>query len=178
MDGSPGGTGLQGEHSRSDTVRFVDVTAELVAPCDPGDLFHWIEDLHRYPQWLDIVPVAAPAPAHPGDAGPAWSVTLRGRLGPLARSKRLRMVRTVHDVPRRVRFERAERDGREHAPWVLSAEVVNEAIEDGSQAGPSSLLKMHLHYGGTLGGPPVRKLLSDAIGRSRARLLERLSESR
>src|SRR5690606_30121098 len=68
----------------------VDVTATLDAPCSPEDLFPWVADLDRYPQWLDIVPRAVPVDAHADDAGPAWSVDLRGRLGPFARSKRLR----------------------------------------------------------------------------------------
>jgi hypothetical protein len=142
----------------------VDVTADLVAPCSPEALFAWVEDLARYPDWLDIVPHAVAADPDAGDTGPAWSVDLRGRLGPFARSKRLRMVRTVHEPPGRVRFERREHDGRDHAGWVLSAEVTPSG--DGS-----SRLAMHLHYGGGLGGPLVERLLRDEIVRSKPRLL-------
>ncbi|HEY6414605.1 MAG TPA: hypothetical protein VIX41_00150, partial [Acidimicrobiales bacterium] len=74
----------------------MDVTADLLAPCTPERLFGWVDDLAHYPEWLDIVPRATPVEAQDGDPGPAWSVDLRGRLGPFARSKRLRMVRTVH----------------------------------------------------------------------------------
>ncbi|HEX6416916.1 MAG TPA: SRPBCC family protein [Acidimicrobiales bacterium] len=140
----------------------MDVTADLDAPCAPDALFAWVDDLGRYPEWLDIVPRASAVDPHPDDPGPAWSVDLRGRLGPFARSKRLRMVRTVHE-PGRVRFERAEHDGRHHSPWVLSAEV--HAIDGGSR------LRMHLHYGGSLVGPLVERLLTDEITRSRPRLL-------
>ncbi len=140
----------------------MDVTADLVAPCPPDELFAWVDDLGRYPRWLDIVPSASAADPHPDDPGPAWSVDLRGRLGPFARTKRLRMARTVHE-PGRVQFERVELDGRQHSPWVLSA-VVDEA--DGA-----SRLSMHLHYGGRLGGPLVERLLADEISRSRPRLL-------
>jgi hypothetical protein len=146
----------------------VDVTADLDAPCPPDELFAWVDDLGRYPQWLDIVPRASAADPHPDDPGPAWSVDLRGRLGPFARSKRLRMARTVHE-PGRVRFERAERDGRQHSPWVLSAEVTG--IAGGSR------LRMHLHYGGSLVGPLVERLLADEIARSRPRLLALLAEA-
>jgi hypothetical protein len=141
----------------------VDVTADLVAPCSPAELFAWVEDLGRYPQWLDIVPRAEPVGPAQGDPGPAWSVDLRGRLGPFARSKRLRMVRTVHAPTTRARFERAELDGRQHAAWVLEARV--SEVEGGSR------LAMHLHYGGGLGGPLVERLLADEITRSRPRLL-------
>ena len=127
-------------------------------------VFPWIEDLSRYPAWLDIVPRAEPAEAHPDDAGPAWSVDLRGRLGPFARAKRLRMVRSERDESRQVRFDRAERDGRDHSPWVLDASLV-------SQGGTSSRLTMHLHYGGRLWVPALDRLLTDEIERSRPRLL-------
>ena len=146
----------------------MDVTADLDAPCPPDELFAWVDDLGRYPQWLDIVPRASAADPHPDDPGPAWSVDLRGRLGPFARSKRLRMARTVHE-PGRVRFERAERDGRQHSPWVLSAEVTGVA--------GGSRLRMHLHYGGSLFGPLVERLLADEIARSRPRLLALLAEA-
>jgi hypothetical protein len=163
-------------------MKPVDVTSELVAPCVPEELFEWVADLGRYPEWLDIVPRAEPADAHPEDPGPAWTVTLRGRLGPLARAKRLRMVRVVCDAPSNVRFERMEHDGREHAPWVMTAAVeaggVGEDGADQDSEGSSSLLQMYLHYGGTLGGGPVRKLLEDAIASSGPRLLACISGER
>src|SRR4051812_16684782 len=62
----------------------VDVTARLDAPCPPEALFAVVEDLGRYPQWLDIVPRAVAGEGR-GDE-PAWTVDLRGRLGPFARS--------------------------------------------------------------------------------------------
>jgi hypothetical protein len=140
----------------------VDVTADLVAPCTPDELFAWVDDLGRYPQWLQIVPRARSVEAQRGDPGPAWSVDLRGRLGPFARSKRLRMARTVHE-PGRVRFERVEHDGRQHAPWVLAAEV--------TEATGGSRLRMHMHYGGSLVGPLIERLLADEIEQSKPRLL-------
>lgn len=147
----------------------MDVTAELLAPCGVEELFTWVDDLSRYPQWLDIVPVAIPAESHPDDPGPAWSVDLRGQMGPFARSKRLRMARVLHQPPESVRFERVEHDGRKHSVWALQADV--RPAEDG---GDGSLLQMRLHYGGALGGPIVEKLLADEIERSGPRLLQLL----
>jgi uncharacterized protein YndB with AHSA1/START domain len=141
----------------------MDVTADLLAPCSPERLFVWVDDLGHYPEWLDIVPRATPVDAQDGDPGPAWSVDLRGRLGPFARSKRLRMVRAVHEAPHRVRFERLEHDGRRHSPWVLEARVAPDA--------GGSLLTMRLHYGGSLVGPLVERLLADEIRQSKPRLL-------
>ncbi len=145
----------------------MDISATLEAPCSPADLFVWVDDLERYPQWLDIVPRAVPTEPHPDDLGPAWSVDLRGRLGPFARAKRLRMVRTVSEPGRVARFERAERDGREHSSWVLDAAITST---DGG-----SRLTMGLHYGGRLWMPALDRLLRDEIERSRPRLLARLS---
>lgn len=165
----------------------MDVHAELIAPCGPDELYGWVEDLGGYPRWLEIVTRAEPLDAGPADGAaagggagagagagaggvgdgdaedrPAWAVDLRGRLGPLARSKRLRMVRTVHDG-RVVRFERAELDGRAHSPWILDATVEEHA--DGAR------LAMRLHYGGGLFGPVLERVLKDEISRSKDRLL-------
>ena len=135
----------------------MDVTADLDAPHPPDRVFAVVEDLVRYPSWLEIVTRVVPE-----DDG-AWLVDLRGRLGPFARSKRLRMVRSLHEAPTAVRFEREERDGRSHSPWVLDASVVPH---DGG-----TRLTMHLHYGGGLFGPVLEPLLRDEINRSRPRLL-------
>ncbi len=96
------------------------IAAELAAPASRVRAV--LEDLVTYPEWLDVVRRVEPAEAASDDAGPAWWVTLRARVGPLARSKRLRMVRTVH-APGRLRFERAEVDGRDHAAWTLDASI-------------------------------------------------------
>ena len=145
----------------------MDVVASLEAPCPPDALFAWVDDLGCYPDWLDIVPRASAVTGHPDDAGPAWSVDLRGRLGPFARAKRLRMVRTVHEPPTHARFERVEHDGRQHSAWVLDATV--EPCDGGST------LTMRLHYGGRLWVPALDRLLADEIERSRPRLLARLA---
>lgn len=141
----------------------MDITADLDAPCPPDALFAWVDDLGRYPQWLEIVPRAEPVEAHPEDVGPAWSVDLRGRLGPFARTKRLRMVRTALVAPTHVRFERVEHDGREHSPWVLDANV--------SETPAGCTLSMHLHYGGRMWMAALDRILTDEIERSKPRLL-------
>jgi hypothetical protein len=139
----------------------MDLDASLDAPCPPSELFAWVEDLTRYPQWLSIVTRADPD----GDGG--WVVDLRGRVGPLARSKRLRMARTTLEPERLVVFERAERDGRHHSPWILRAAV--EPAPGGSH------LEMRLHYGGGLWASMLERMLRDEIEQSRARLLELVS---
>jgi hypothetical protein len=104
-----------------------------------------------------------PAPLAPDDQ-PVWLVELRARVGPLARSKRLRMQRTVHDEPTRVVFERVETDGREHSMWRLTAEV--RPSDTGTH------LDVELFYGGRLwSGGVLERVLSDSIERGRERLL-------
>jgi uncharacterized protein YndB with AHSA1/START domain len=143
----------------------VDVTAELTAPYSPEVLFRCVADLGSYPEWLAIVPRSV---AEAGEE-PAWVVDLRGRLGPFARSKRLRMVRTIEEPPTKVVFERRELDGRSHSPWVLQA-VVEPADGD-------TRLTMHLHYGGALWGPVLERILGDEIENSKPRLLALLEST-
>lgn len=141
----------------------MDVTASMEAPFGPDGVFAVVSDLGTYADWLDIVRTVQPADPEPGDAGPAWSVVLQGQLGPLRRSKKLRMVRTALDGET-VRFERAETDGRSHSSWVLAAEV--------RPAATGSQLVMRLHYGGSMWMPLLDRLLADEIERSRPRLVE------
>ena len=136
----------------------MDVTAHLDAPHPASQVWAVVSDLGTYPRWLDIVPRADAR-----DDG-SWTVDLRGRLGPFARSKRLRMVRAETVEPSLVVFERSELDGREHSPWVLRAEV--EAVGESA-----SRLTMRMHYGGSLFGPVLERLLGDTIEKSRPRLL-------
>jgi hypothetical protein len=150
----------------------VNISADLVAPCSPGELFDWVDDLSKYPQWMGLV--------HRGDpqgndhlGRPAWDVELRARIGPFARSKRLTMVRSVcrpneapNDLaPSEVVFERAENDERKHSVWRLSANVTLTPT--------GSRLSMELHYGGGLwAGGLVERALHDEIDASRERLLK------
>ena len=130
----------------------------LDAPHPPEGVWAVVSDLGTYPDWLDIV---ARADAN-GDG--TWTVDLRGRLGPFARSKRLRMIRSTADEPTLAVFEREELDGRQHSSWVLWAEVA-------PGEGGGTRLTMKLHYGGSLFGPVLERLLGDTIEQSRPRLL-------
>jgi len=141
----------------------VQVTVVQDVECEPAHLFSFVEDLTRYPQWLGIVHrVQATAPIG-ADLGPAWLVDLRGRLGPLARSKRVRMVRTDHAPGALAVFERLEEGDRSHSRWDLRSEVTSAAS--------GSRLVMELRYGGGLWAPGLERLLRDEIERSRLRLV-------
>lgn len=116
------------------------VTPETVRP-------HIIE-LDRYPSWNPLVHAATPA----GEG--MWNVELRAKVGPFARSKRLRMRRTLL-TDREVVFERDEGQGRRHSTWVLHGEFV--------ASGNVTTVTMHLRYGGSLWGPVLDAVLADRV---------------
>jgi hypothetical protein len=151
---------------------------ELIAPCAPGELFFHVSELDRYPQWMGGL-VHQAQPLEDGDAHlPAWWVELRSRLGPLARSKKLRMVRTELVEESLAVFERRETDGRNHSTWRLRAQVTAlEPIEVGGSWTEQSRLDMTLTYeGGLWTGGILEKVLQDQIERGRAELLRILTQ--
>lgn len=141
----------------------MEVTATLDTAATPEALAAVVRDLGTYPDWLDIVGRAEP------DGEGEWLVDLRGQLGPLRRTKRLRMLRTGDD-PGHVRFERVENDGRQHSPWELDAALTTLA--------GGTRLTMRLHYGGSLWMPLLDRLLRDEIERSKPRLAAYLETAR
>lgn len=66
-----------------------------------------------------------------------------------------------------IRFVRAETDEREHAAWVLAAEV--EPLTSST-----CMATVKLHYGGTLWSAPLEKALASAEGDATKRLSEYL----
>lgn len=100
----------------------------------------FIEDLSKYPVWMPLVYSAE------RDEDGAWSVELRAKVGVFARSKRLRMVRTVN-TDTSVVFERAELDGRRHSRWVMKIDI--------DDVSPQCTVTMHLLYDGSLWTPGV-----------------------
>ncbi len=138
--------------------RGVDLEASARVRAPLEDVFGVLEDLGTYPSWLTIVGSAAPAPAHADDAGPAWQVDIVGRIGPLAKRKRVRMVRVAHDrATGLVRFERRELDGRTHSDWLLTG----HALADGGDI--STAVSVRIHYGGAGRIPGVELLLRQEV---------------
>lgn len=140
-----------------------DVEVALRTPATSERLRALVRDLRNYPSWLDIVHAVTPESGRDD----AWRVELRGRLGPFARSKRLRMVRS-EESDSRIVFSRQEDDGRRHAAWVLTAII--------GESGDGATLTMHLHYGGGLFGGVLERLLAEQIEAGRARLLAELAD--
>lgn len=129
-------------------------------------VFAQLERLDNYPKWLDIVSRAQPAAGDADDPGDAWMVDLRAQLGPLRRSKRLRIVRSELDPPHRVRFVRRELEDRNNSLWSLTVEV----RPADSQAEDGSIVTVHMHYGGALWIPMLDRILADEIRNSKPRL--------
>ncbi len=148
----------------------MDARAEMTTSTTAEAVFSVLATLDSYPEWLEIVSRAQPAESAEGDPGPAWLVDLRAQLGPLRRSKRLRMVRSEMDEPNRVRFIRRELDGRSHSLWSLTVDVADTDAETSAAAGGSSSVSVHLHYGGSLWIPLLDRILADEIQRSKHRL--------
>lgn len=149
----------------------MEIRRSLVAACTPDEMFSRVEDLACYPEWMRMVHGVTPdASVGPGEAM-AWDVELRAQVGPFARSKRLRMVRTEHDVPHRVTFERSELDERSHSVWVLRA-TIDPAPE--TRTG----LTMELHYGGGLwSGAVLGRVLDDEVRRGSETLTQLVTAS-
>lgn len=145
----------------------MDLERTLVAPAPPDRVFALVDDLSVYPSWMRLAYAVDRVDTAPSEDA-AWSVELRARVGPFARSKRLRMVRDVHEAPGRVVFRRSEQDGRHHAPWILTATLV--------PAGSGTVLTMRLHYGGNLWtGAVLQRVLDDEVRRGSERLVELVS---
>ena len=145
----------------------MEVARHVVVPGPLERVFALVDDLAAYPTWMDLVHDVVEVDS-PG-ADRAWDVELQAQVGPFARSKRLRMVRVVHDPAREVVFERAEIDGRRHSPWVLRAVLV-PALDRRVE------LAMTLHYGGSLWtGAVLQRVLDDHVGRGTAALLDLLA---
>jgi hypothetical protein len=143
-------------------VPDVDFTATAHLRVGVVPAFGYVQDLTTYPQWFTIVDRVVPEPT-----GEGWAVDLAARLGPLKRTKRVRMVRCVLEpTARRVVFERHELDGGSHSPWVLSASVAESV--------PGCDLTMHLHYGGLGWVPGLDLILREEARRAGARLERRL----
>jgi hypothetical protein len=145
----------------------MDVEAGLTTAAPVSSVLAHVDDLSAYPSWMSLVHSAI---REEGEQPPTWNVELRASVGPLARSKRLRLVRseyaTIGDV-HRVVFERRETDGRMHAMWRLTVTV--------TEAAGRTSLNMHLHYDGRFFVGVVESILRQHIEAGRARLSELLA---
>jgi len=134
----------------------MDIRVDVELPCSAAKILPFIDDLAQYPAWMGLVHTVI------SEGEDVWQVELRGKIGPFARSKRLRMIQVETSEPHHIRFERQENDGRSHSDWVLDAQV--------TEVGSTSTLNMTLHYGGRLFSNVVERALHDEIEASKQRL--------
>lgn len=129
-------------------------------------LFEQVATLDRYPAWMKLVHRVQPM--EPDGGRLAWRVELRARIGPFARSKQLRMVRTAFEPDHRARFERVQDDHRDHAEWILTATV--DEVYGGAT------LTTDLTYTGNLWGTGVmQRALDEEVRRGKVALRRVLS---
>lgn len=148
-------------------------TQTVIVAAAPSDVFPFVATLDQYPKWLPLVHTVEPTASADGEVGPSWLVEIRARVGPFARSKRLRMTRTTHDDASAAEFERAELDGRDHARWALRAELAELPGIDGA----STQVTMHLAYDGSLwGGGLLDRVLAEEIKRGREGLAKLVND--
>ena len=110
-------------------------SSDVVVAVVPARVYPYVADLARYVEWMPMVHGVEAV-----DDG-VWNVELRAKVGVFARSKRLRMKRTVN-TSQHIVFERDEIDGKRHSPWTMA--IALQATEAGS------VVTVDLSYGGTL----------------------------
>jgi hypothetical protein len=135
----------------------VDRTIRTTAPAAPDRVHAILSDLDTYQHWLTLVHRVEAADAVEGDDGPAWWVTLRAKIGPVARNKRLRMVRVSSEPVGRVRFERREIDAKEHSAWIMESAVFHGEEADVSE------IEVTLRYDGRFWNGGLDGALGGAI---------------
>lgn len=110
-------------------------SSDVTVSAEPSVVHPYVADLARYVEWMPMV--------HDAKAGGdgVWNVELRAKVGVFARSKRLRMKRTVNTAEHIV-FEREEIDGKRHSPWKMS--IALQTAEAGC------VVTVDLSYGGNL----------------------------
>jgi carbon monoxide dehydrogenase subunit G len=139
----------------------VEGNAELSFPV--AQVYAELRDLDGYATWLSIVRRVERISEQP-----AWLVELSAGVGPIRHSKKVRMIRVEDESPSRLRFQRDETDGKQHSPWILTADLC-------SLDGGSTHLTMHLHYGGLDWLPLAGMALREEMRRAGPRLARRLA---
>lgn len=143
------------------------LTSDLLVDAPPAAVVDVLADLSTYPAWNDLVSSAEPLEQLADDAGPVWRTTLTAKVGPFARSKQLRFVRSALNTDDEtsvttISFSRSEDDDRSHASWTMECSI--------SPEDSSSRVQLTLAYDGGLWVPALGSVLDGAIERSTRRL--------
>ncbi|MFM8858165.1 MAG: hypothetical protein ACKOI2_13400 [Actinomycetota bacterium] len=146
----------------------IEVVHDFDAPLE--SVLVWVSDLSTFPQWTRVLHRVEEEPS-PSDSPRAWQVELRGKIGPFARSKRLRMIQVPTSDSGHLRFERRELDGVDHGVWRLDVRV-----HQGDPLARSNLSAV-FEYEGRLWSGAIERLLRDEIEASKQRLTDLVAGS-
>ena len=151
------------------------IESSVVLDARVRDVMPHVMTLDKYVAWMPIVHRATVNQSEPT----TWDVELRAKVGPLARSKRLTMHRTVCEENAdgsgaRAVFERQETDGRKHSPWVLTVVLTSLALDSSTDAmSARTRVDVEMVYGGNLWtGGILERVLSDSIESGKSALAE------
>ena len=147
----------------------IEVVHDFDAP--PESVLVWVSVLSMFPEWTNVLH-RVEKERSPQDSPHAWQVELRGKIGPFARSKRLRMVQVPASDAGHLRFERRELDGVDHGVWRLDVRV-----QRGSASARTHLSAI-FEYEGRLWSGAIERLLRDEIESSKRRLTDLVAGSR
>lgn len=152
---------------------MMNVEESFDVPCAPEVLFAITEDLANISPWLDLLGAAVPASPDPSDVGPAWDATFVVKLGPLTKTKDVRLVRIEHEPYKSVVYERHEiptegKDPSKIAMWRLTLKV--SPTNDGSS------LFVNVFYGGDALGDMAEGILTKELNKSKPALLKEVKQ--
>jgi hypothetical protein len=133
-------------------------SSSVVVPVQSDVIRPFVENLSAYPAWMPMVHQVVAL------SDDVWSVELRAKVGVFARSKALRMRRTVND-DNVIVFERDEDDNRQHSPWVMRVSL--------SPSDRGTNVTIDLSYGGTLWTAGILdRVLASQVDAGKAGLLQ------
>lgn len=139
------------------------VDSSVVVPAAPDKVAPFVSSLDRYVEWMPLIHSVAV------DGDDAWVVELRAKIGPFARSKRIRMKRSRNVDASGYTFVRDETDGRTHSPWTLSVDL--SSVDGGT------LVAVTMSYEGSLWmGGPLDKVLASQIDAGKSGLVAAVAQ--
>ena len=145
-------------------------TIEIRVNAPVEKVFETLRDLVIFQTLLGFVDSVEPETPESDSELAAWQVTLRARIGPLSRMKRLRMVRTKDNANSHIIFSRQETDGKEHADWVLNIGLISLGAKEAT-------ITIEISYRGKLWNGSVDKALQSHIESAQKKLDEILNEN-
>lgn len=142
---------------------FIDMrqTIELNVASSLDNVFTALRDLETYTEWLSFIDSIEKVEIQGEDQ--SWIVVLRSQLGPFARMKKLRMVKSSEHLGRSVCFSRSEVDAKEHSSWDL--EVSCSSLDDAN-----TKVALTVSYGGKFWSRPLETAFNSHVEEAKTRL--------